>query len=329
MQYYALTLGKKAPMVQWAVFAGRRPWLNMENPVSDLTLMLRGEGVGAVRPEATDRTGSSLEVTQLEGAEVPPGRAALKNLPPDQRRLLRLQIPFPGPHPVFLRDGVTGKPLLTLVPEIVHPGFLFSLLGEMRGSFAPEGFANFIETGTLFGHTTLHASYWFGQVHTIELSPELHALATRTLAHRDNIRCHHGNSGAVLPGLIPQLQGPSLFFLDAHWSGDSSVDWQQSAWGGYPVDTARIDDADLSEANRQVPLMQELEEIGTAHTARALVLIDDWEAVGQAGVGFPGEDWRNLDRDRILAWFDAHPRTAFHHQLDDKRYVWGLTPVPE
>lgn len=153
-------------------------------------------------------------------------------------------------------DAVTGDPLMRLVPEILFPGHVFALMEEARtgfvpGGFAPDGFDTFIETGTLFGHTTLHASHWARRAVTIELSRELHAQAVAHLAHRGNVTCLQGNSADRLPGVIADHPGTAFYFLDAHWSGDADTAWDGSRFAGYPVDTARIDDPTLSEGERR------------------------------------------------------------------------------
>ena len=247
---------------------------------------------------------------------------------------------FPGARPVRLIDRRDGTELAVLEPQIVYPEFVFALLQEMQARGFPtagsdggsgggpdSGFTNFIETGTLFGHTTLHASYWFDRVFTIELSQDLHAQAQRHLAHRRNVTCLQGNSGDRLPEVIAQLKGPSMFFLDAHWSGDNSVDWENSKFGGYPVETARLDDPTLSEGERQVPLLHELEAIAADHTDAAMVLIDDWQNPGLKGASFVGEDWSHIDPDRLVAWMAGHARTADHFQASWNRYVWLLNPA--
>lgn len=291
--------------------------------------MLAGEGASEVEPVWTDRTGAPMPHENLPDPTLPAGKPSFAGQPPERRRLLRHLIRPAEPGRIALVNRAGGDELLVLEPEIVYPRFLFALNEELRESFAPGGIRNFVETGTLFGHTTLHASYWFERILTIELSHELHAQATAHLAHRPNVRCLHGNSGDVLPGLIGELEGASLFFLDAHWSGDDSVNWDESRFSGYPVATARFTATDLPETERQVPLMAELEAIALGHSGRAAVLIDDWGSLGQRDHGFVGEDWSALERDRITGWFETHPRTLLHRRQDDKRYLWLLEGIDE
>lgn len=309
----------------WIEFEGRRPWLDMNDPTVVMTLMFVGAGVHDIDLVGVDRAGNRLPLTELGGAEVPATRNGFPNRDPDQRRLTRLSVQFPAAGALQIMDGRTNRRILQISPEIVYPEFLFDLLQEMRASFAPGTAISFIETGTLFGHTTLHASYWFDQVKTIELSRDLCQLARTTLSHRPNVEVLQGNSAEVLPQVIAGLQGPAVFFLDAHWSGDKTVDWTQSRWGGYPVETAHLSAGTGPEAPDQVPLREELQMIAGTHKGPAMVIIDDWGSVGSRDVGFAGEDWSTLDAQALIAWMGNHPRTQSQYQPDPKHYVWILS----
>lgn len=325
MRYYLIAQDRLSPHLRWHHFAERRPWFDRDAPEVTVFLGLFGPDMAEARIVARDRAGAELpcELGPPEG--LPPGLPLFRGQPAEHRQVTAARIRFPGPQPVTILDARDDTALLTLTPQIEFPAPLFAVLQEARERFLPGGFANFVETGTLFAHTTLHASHWFENVITIELSPDLAAMARRSLAHRPNARVLEGNSAQVLPEVIAGLSGPSLFFLDAHWSGDSSVNWDGALFAGYPVDTARITaEEGLVEAERQVPLKAELEEIAASHAAPALVLIDDWGSVGRQGYAFAGEDWSHLDRAALTEWMAAHPRTFDHFPADPKRYVWML-----
>ncbi len=325
MRYYVIAQTRRSDLLRWFHFPDRRAWLDLETPQCVLQLQFLGDGAGALQVGVVDRDGVPLPCTTRTPDTVPPGRSGFPGQPPERRQFVEVAFEFPDPRPVTLVDTVTEVPLLTLTPELVFPNHVFALMEEARTGFAPDGFSNFIETGTLFGHTTLFASYWVDRAITIELSQELHAQATRHLAHRPNVTCLQGNSADRLPGVIADLAGPSFFFLDAHWSGDKDTDWEVSRFAGYPVDTARIDETALPEADRQVPLARELEQVVDGHAAPALILIDDWGGVGQRDFGFKGEDWSNLDAQALCRWMQDHPRTHAHFQSDPNRYVWMIT----
>ena len=79
--------------------------------------------------------------------------------------------------------------------------------------------ANFIETGTYLGNTALWASKIFDRVVTIEYSAEMHQKATQKYGHLKNIEFLYGDSRKKLKEVVSQLTEPSIFWLDAHWSG--------------------------------------------------------------------------------------------------------------
>jgi len=81
---------------------------------------------------------------------------------------------------------------------------------------------NFVETGTLFGGTAMWASKFFESVYTIEASEKLHGDVQEKFADFKNINSICGNTGYHLHKLLPELE-PSIFFLDAHWSGGETA----------------------------------------------------------------------------------------------------------
>ncbi|SEP00377.1 hypothetical protein SAMN04490248_11922 [Salinihabitans flavidus] len=327
MRYHVMKVQNLSPLFRGLRLSGKQ-WLDRQAPGFTGTLRLLGPEAGAITPVLRDRTGAVIECAWQHPDPPDPGDLAILRQPPENRLLLQGRFEFPEVGPLEIVDSTTDTILATLTPGIAFPDHIFDLLEETRLSgFAPLGFANFVETGTLFGHTTLHASYWFDHVTTIELSEVLHAQALKHLAHRPNVTCLQGNSAERLPEVIAGLEGASFFFLDAHWSGDNSVDWGASNFKGYPAETARIEDPSLPEGERQVPLLSELRAIAEGHTGAALVLIDDWQTPGLKDANFAGEDWSHIDPARLIDWMAAHPRTHAHFRASWNRYVWQLDPA--
>lgn len=77
----------------------------------------------------------------------------------------------------------------------------------------------FVETGTFRGDTAAWAGGHFRRVVTIELSPDYHAAAVARFRGRDGIQALHGDSATRIREVVATLDGPALFWLDAHWSG--------------------------------------------------------------------------------------------------------------
>lgn len=321
MRYHFLRRRPQSPMFRWLQFSGRG-WLDAQAPEVEGLLLLAGPGSAASRPVLRDGHGRELPLEILvPGPDLPENAERFLRLPEDRRWLNRIRWQMPVPQTLVLADETTGTTLALITPEVVFPDHLFALVQQAGGRFD-----NFVETGTLFGHTTLHASYWVDRVVTIELSRDLHAQAVAHLAHRPGVTCLQGNSGEVLPRVVPDLQGSTLFYLDAHWSGDASVNWEASKFKGYPVDTAQIPDAPSAGA-AQVPLLDELACILEAHRGPACIVIDDWNTLGTRDLNFAGEDWSHIDRAEVLALMDAHPRSIDHHDDGPKRHIWQIAPL--
>jgi hypothetical protein len=80
----------------------------------------------------------------------------------------------------------------------------------------------FVETGTFQGGSARWASSRFEKVWTIEINEPLFEMARRRLATRKNVEQHLGDSAKILASLVPLLDRPALFWLDAHWSGGNT-----------------------------------------------------------------------------------------------------------
>lgn len=175
-----------------------------------------------------------------------------------------------------------------------------------------------VETGTLFGDSTAAMRQHFPEVHTIELDVDLHMRATQRFDSVEGVHCHLGNSGAVLKDLVGKINAPALFYLDAHWSGDSSTDWKNSSWKGYRAEGAKVNTAfigDTPTAEAQVPLAEELGHIVNLFPHKCVIYVDDIDKFGNNGEGlkdkaFVGEDWTHLSMElmqeivqpRLVSW---------------------------
>jgi hypothetical protein len=82
---------------------------------------------------------------------------------------------------------------------------------------------NFVETGTYLGDTISELASTFHTCFTVELSDSLHAAATQRLSAFSNVNCLLGDSASVLPQILRSLDGPALFWLDAHASGGATA----------------------------------------------------------------------------------------------------------
>lgn len=184
-----------------------------------------------------------------------PHSAALRCLMPRRstwaavwlRRLLLGQFDFPEPRPLC----VPPTPLVKIA--------------AIRRYARDYGLRAFVETGTFNGDTTAAVANIFAECFTIELSPTLHMRALERFAPTPNVRCLQGDSVAVLPDVIEQIKMPTLFWLDAHFSGgvtanaghDPLLDELAAIYArGGGRDVVLIDDArghDIAAIRRKVP----------------------------------------------------------------------------
>lgn len=89
-----------------------------------------------------------------------------------------------------------------------------------------HGLRVMVETGTNLGNMIHAQKDHFREIYSIELDTWLAARAKRKFADRPNIHLYQGDSGKVLPTIVPLLKEPALFWLDAHW-GDISAPIKQ------------------------------------------------------------------------------------------------------
>ena len=145
----------------------------------------------------------------------------------------------------------------------------------------------FVETGTSEGWTAVLAANVFPTVHTIEVNPEFYGRAVRDCRDNPRITRHLGLSVEHIPKILPCLTGPTLWYLDGHWSGsgrkfgpECPVLEELALLRDRPQDVVVVDDARLFDAPpgpphdpAQWPTMDRVVEAARApgrHVARFL-----------------------------------------------------------
>jgi len=89
----------------------------------------------------------------------------------------------------------------------------------MRALVIRFGIRQLIETGTYEGATAIQAAGILPLVHTIEISRSWYRSVAKECLQNPRIKRHQGDSVEIVPTLLPCLQGPTLWWLDGHWSG--------------------------------------------------------------------------------------------------------------
>lgn len=116
-----------------------------------------------------------------------------------------------------------------------------------------------VETGTYLGGTTAMLADLLDEVWSVELKPEILAQARERLAGKGNVHLVEGYSPDVLPGILEQVPGPALYWLDGHG-------------GTFGAD-------DVPAHILECPVLDELAAIEQhPHAAGSVILIDDARA---------------------------------------------------
>lgn len=151
------------------------------------------------------------------------------------------------------------------------------------------GIDTLVETGTQMGGMVEYTRGFFKDVYSIELYERFFEHGRQMFAACPNVHLFHGDSAEVLPCILHGLDGPAVFWLDAHWQGDVLLPRG-------PVNTA----------------IQGETEALVKWGGDGIVLIDDIRYFGQL------EGWPPVEgiRGQLLS---AHPDWAFYVQDDIAR----------
>lgn len=153
-----------------------------------------------------------------------------------------------------------------------------------------------VETGTYVGDTVSALRDAFDHIVSVELDEALFEAARRRFAGIEHVELVHGDSGDVMPAIVAGIDGPTLFWLDGHYSAGI---------------TAR--------GREDTPIIRELEAIFAANDPGHVILVDDARC-------FTGEDgWPSVAalRNRV----QAHaPDFVFEVDADIIRIHRPLTP---
>ena len=84
------------------------------------------------------------------------------------------------------------------------------------------GIQTLVKTGTFRGMMIDACLHRFNEIHSIEIYAPLANDAKKHFAPYPHVHIHEGDSGDVLPKILPMLNGPALFWLDGHYSGEGT-----------------------------------------------------------------------------------------------------------
>ena len=140
-----------------------------------------------------------------------------------------------------------GRPVPA--PHVVKQGTIKSVASESKARY-------FVETGTYDGDMTYAVKDIFSRIYTIEIFEPLYTRAKQRFSKMSHITVELGDSAAVLPKVLAQIQEPCVFWLDGHFSGVLEGEMT----GG---------------AGTETPIFAELSSIANHPVRQHSILIDD------------------------------------------------------
>jgi hypothetical protein len=134
---------------------------------------------------------------------------------------------------------------------------------------------NFIETGTFNGDMVEAQREIFRKIITIELGNKLFEAAKQRFAAYDHIQVLHGDSGTMLTEAIRLVDGPTVYWLDAHYSKGITAHGETEtpilnelsiiANQGHNGDVILIDDARLFGLKLAYPSLSKVQKFVSQH----------------------------------------------------------------
>lgn len=173
------------------------------------------------------------------------------------------------------KKNPTGNP-----PSIIKQKMVMSMARKYN-------IRHLIETGTYLGDMVYAAKNSFDKIDSIELSAELYRNAVERFIKNKKIKIWNGDSAIILSEIIKNTDKPSLFWLDAHYSGGRTA---RSVLGDTPIEkeleiifekwnngnVLLIDDARLFVGRDNYPTIDELRMfINKKSSSLDLKVIDD------------------------------------------------------
>ena len=160
---------------------------------------------------------------------------------------------------------------------------------------------NFVETGTGKAEVVQSISKIKSNlnIHTIEIMEEIYNENKISHSYLTNVNWHLGQSSEVMPEILPQLEGNTLFWLDAHFPG---------------ADFGLVSYGDEQDFDKRLPLRSELELIVKGRNVSDDIFVIDDLRIYEDGP-FESGNWA----DRKL--YGGNDITFIEDLFDDTHFV--------
>jgi hypothetical protein len=157
----------------------------------------------------------------------------------------------------------------------------------------------FVETGSGDGATINDVAGVFVHVVSIEIGVDNYMLCHRRFLRVPQVTLIHGDSNVVLPDILDVIQGPAIFWLDAHYCGshrgpvDTPVlDELVHIFHREQPNVILIDDARKFGADPAYPTVQAIEALVHSHGHDAYRCYVELDVIHLVHDAWPEPAWR-------------------------------------
>jgi hypothetical protein len=157
------------------------------------------------------------------------------------------------------------------------PSINLDFLNKLKNDY--KDYPNFIETGTYFGETIMELEKYFSNLYTIEIKKLFYENVIQQYKG-NKIKFFLGDSGEILPQILPKINGKTIIFLDGHWSGSNT-----------------------GKGKKDCPLYEELISIMLHHKDEAIIIVDDTRLFGMGPNNKDKYDlcnWEDINTEKII-----------------------------
>jgi len=167
IEYFTAKLTRHDPLLQWIEFRGGHHWLRRSEKDCEFTVGLASEVYDVFEDGIIlrDTVGNQFE-TEITQTLAPEGFSDFGFLPESKKRILNVKVHLGNETldrlPLHFFSPTLDKKethIFTIEPSILYPTFLFDAV-QNYGHLVAKHFVNFVETGSLYGHTTIHAAHY-------------------------------------------------------------------------------------------------------------------------------------------------------------------------
>ncbi|MEQ9218810.1 MAG: hypothetical protein RLO17_12255 [Cyclobacteriaceae bacterium] len=138
-----------------------------------------------------------------------------------------------------------------------------------------------VETGTYLGNMIFAQRKNFNKIYSVELSPVFYDKAVKRFKSHNHVKILFGDSADMLPKIIQELEKPSLFWLDGHFSGGETAESNcpvlnelEAITNSAIVHEILIDDARCFDGTKGYPSLEEIGQLLSKKVKKHKIEVD-------------------------------------------------------